>query len=146
MQRCLEPPCVFVAAPCCFGWQVWDEGIIANRITTSFAGDQDSYVTYLLKQIAGPWAANATGVQPLHTLDCPCVLAFFVPSLAASCIDLYDVPTSKASQRFHPLVADACSHTIALSRVAVVVVVLVVRVCYGRVGFVHHPRLLHLCQ
>lgn len=39
---------------------VWDAGIIANRITTSFAGDQDSYVTYLLKQIAGPWAANAT--------------------------------------------------------------------------------------
>ncbi len=120
---------------------MWDAGIIANRITTSFAGDQDSYVTYLLKQIAGPWAANATGVQPLHTLDW-----FFVPSLAASCIDLSDVPSSKASERFDPLVADACPRTIALSRVAVVVVVLVVRVCYGRVGCVHHPWLLHMCQ
>jgi hypothetical protein len=74
---------VALSHPVCLllGWQVWDAGIIANRITTSFAGDQDSYVTYLLKQIAGPWAANATGVQPLHTLDCPCVLRSSYPHL-----------------------------------------------------------------
>ena len=40
---------------------MWDLDLLANRITTDFSGNQDSYVTYLVKQISGPWKANATG-------------------------------------------------------------------------------------
>jgi len=35
---------------------VWDTGIIMRRINNDFAGDQDSYASYIGQQISGPWS------------------------------------------------------------------------------------------
>jgi len=35
--------------------QVWDSGIINQRIQTDFSGSQTKYVNYLIQQINGPW-------------------------------------------------------------------------------------------
>jgi len=40
--------------------QVWDSGIIEGRIQYAFGGSQSAYVSYIISQIEGPWASNAT--------------------------------------------------------------------------------------
>lgn len=39
---------------------IWDYNILNTRITRDFSGDQDTYINYLVSQIKGDWAANAT--------------------------------------------------------------------------------------
>ncbi len=68
--------------------QFWDWSLVNNRIETDFNGDQDSYISYLVDQINGPWKAQVAGasVVPLSVLGgfvCThvCVVRVPVPSL-----------------------------------------------------------------
>jgi hypothetical protein len=39
---------------------IWDEGIITTRLANDFGGDQTQYTNWLIQQIQGPWANNAS--------------------------------------------------------------------------------------
>jgi len=57
--------------------QVWDSGIINQRISSSFGGSQSAYVNYLLAQLNGTWSEMAqewavcNSTDSAQPLDCP---------------------------------------------------------------------------
>jgi len=49
---------------------IWDNNIIDHRLIDQFNNDQSQYTAYLLNQIKGPWAGNATAWQECSQDEC----------------------------------------------------------------------------
>jgi hypothetical protein len=70
---------------------VWDSHIIIKRMTDDFHGSQDSYVTWLIKQLNGPWSSQAAQWRQCSSpsQDNACSSDWASESIGLACTNAY---------------------------------------------------------